>query len=392
MKKLRILNITTYNEDCGIAKFQANIQEALHNFDEVDSVIYSESLNVIKKLPENERKLHLLQIAEEAKAYDVVHIQHEFGLFFGLGIGFGELVKVLKKENIKIVVTIHTAPSHVLIPNRRRLTMRRPRSSLVYLLNAMKNSSRKKSLLNPFLAVDGVIALNKNTATELQEVVGVDRANIYHHIHPVRNDTRENKPKSKEARLLLSADDEDIILVANGFINSHKGFDKAVKALRFLPDNYKLLIAGGINPDSGRYQDIDRICDLISQYDLNERVYITGYIKDDDKLASLIGGCDIALYPYDVNYYRLASSGAVGVAVNEEIPIIAYPAESFVEINTFVEDVINTTSNSSYIELSREVMRINKEKQKRILKSFKEANSYTKFVEGQIRFYKKLIN
>lgn len=159
----------------------------------------------------------------------------------------------------------------------------------------------------------------------------------------------------------------------------------------YLPKNYKLLIAGGVNPDSGNSQYMDEICDLIVRLDLTERVHITGYIKDDDELENIIGCSDVALYPYDVDYYKHVSSGAIGVAINTELPIVAYPADSFKEINEYMPGVINVTSSTSYFELAQEVKNIINNPKPNNIKDFKQKNSYLVFAQKLLDLYSQVL-
>ena len=71
-------------------------------------------------LPERNSSEKLDSIIDEfavaARKYDVVHIQHEHGLFIGDGDEsdaverFGSLLKILHKNNVKTMVTFHSDP------------------------------------------------------------------------------------------------------------------------------------------------------------------------------------------------------------------------------------------------------------------------------------------
>jgi glycosyltransferase involved in cell wall biosynthesis len=70
------------------------------------------------------------------------------------------------------------------------------------------------------------------------------------------------------------------------------------QGFRYLPDNYKLAIIGGLHPASDDLAFYAEITDLIDELDLRDRVYITGFIKDDERLNSLIRDV-MCVYPYD---------------------------------------------------------------------------------------------
>ena len=380
---IKVLNVTTYNEDCGVAKFQANIQECFNKYKTtIHSDIYQYSLNHLKKQNNTDRRALIKDIVKVAAEYDVVHIQHEFGLFYKNGVGFGEIVQALKRARKQIFVTIHTAPSHVLIQNQRPPAYA-IRSSLKYLVTGLKNKRLKKKLLYDFRLCDRLITLNRNTREELVGIVGITPERIFTTILPVRDDVII---PDNEIRKIFPKNTK--LIVINGFINHYKGFDKAIRALSFLPEEYRLVIAGGINPDSGNPADMDAIGNLIAELQLTERVHITGYIEGDSELQRLVSGCDVAIYPYDINYYRLASSAAVGVAINAEVPAVAFPAESFKEINDFMEGVLTLTQSSTYFELAQKIPKtVGHDKQ--ILKDFKRENSYKVYAERLLDIYNK---
>lgn len=385
---MRVLNVTTYDEECGVAKFQHNVQDAFEKIGGIDSVIYPTSLNHIKKLDKKKRLATINHIVTEAGKFDIIHIQHEFGLFFDSGIGFDEIISELKRSGAKVVVTLHTAPSHVLVQNRR-MPIYRVKSTLRYMLRNVLNRQRKRQLLDPLKKADMVTTLNRNTGKELIDIVGLGSEQVFSTIHPVKN--REISAPNQSLRSFFDGRDS-IILVVNGFVNPYKGFDKAIKCLKFLPDKYKLLIAGGVNPDSGDSKYMDKLCDTIVELGLTDRIHITGYVKDDEELESLIAGCDIALYPYDVSYYKLASSGAVGVAISNEKKIITFPADSFLEIDDYMSGVIDVTSTSAYVELAQHVIQLGDNgSHSTQIKKFKKENSFENYAKNMLELYVKIV-
>jgi len=190
---------------------------------------------------------------------------------------------------------------------------------------------------------------------------------------------------------VLNAKKADTILCTIGFISENKGVDHAVKALSLLPENYKLAIIGGINPDSGRPEVYDAVSDLIIELNLQDRVHITGYIEDDDELSYAIRGCDIALYPYNPDYYKLASSDSINRAIMNNVPVIAYPTESFKEINANTDKAIVLTESPNYYELAREATRLDIEAQIKHGKAFAKKNTFTAGAQQIIDFYKSLL-
>lgn len=356
-KTPRILHVSTHHEPCGIGKFQERCVEALNQNGESVNDFYPLSLNKIKVLNNEDRKKELLKIVNTAQEYNIVHIQHEFGFFYKTGLGFGELVEAIKESGIPVIVTIHTAPELLLSP--KQLNSKTPKGIAGYLRRNYKNNQTIKHKVRPFSRVDKIITFNSFTRDQLVNIAGANPANIFKTMLPV---PYSSPTKNSQIRTQMNAKKDDVILCTSGFINQFKGFDHAIKALKYLPDNYKLAILGGINPDSGNPAVYDQLCDLVISLGLEKRVYISGYIEDDGELSALMQGCDIALYPYNVEYYRLASSDAINKAISCHVPIVAYPTASFKEINDAKNDVLMLTNSPNYYELTKSILKVDKEK------------------------------
>lgn len=386
-KNIRVLHISTHHEPCGIGKFQEKCVKTMNEVGESVNDFYYLSLNKIKVLPSKDRKNEIKSIVSKSQEYDIVHIQHEFGFFYKSGKGFSEIVNALKSANKPIVTTIHTAPELLLASER--LNSRTIRGIVGYALRKAKNKRTIKNKIKPLSSVDKVITFNNFTKNQLINVAGISPSNVYKTMLPVPSVAIH---KNKRIRELMDAKSDDIILCTSGFINEYKGFDRAVKSLKYLPDTYKLAILGGINPDSGKSSVYDGISDLIISLGLEKRVYISGYIEDDEQLSVLMQGCDIALYPYDVKYYRLASSDAINKAIGCEIPIVAYPTASFKEINDSVNGVLALTDTPNYYELVRLIKTIDS---KRLVENeivYKQKYNYKQASAELIALYKDIVD
>lgn len=385
--KLRILNLSTHDEDCGIGKYQEDFIRELKGSSDVESVFYPTSPNILKKLTGVNLKNELKRFKDYLRDYDILHVQHEFGFFHGDGEGLAIFMKIAKDLGKKVVITIHTAPSLVHPPAIR--TGRHPKAYASYYKRKVANLDTMKKRLLPFRGADKIITLNSHTTEELINLVGVKREKIYQTVIPVEFTNNHRKDGVVRKRLGASTD-KDIILATVGFLSDKKGTDAAIKSLRFLPQNFKLAILGGINPISGNPQVYDAICDLITTLELNDRVYISGYVSDDNELDKMVASVDIALYPYDPQYYKWASSAAINTALNNDIPVVAYPTDSFKEINARVPGTIAITKSPNYYELARGVIELDETRQKNARHEYLQLYSLKKITQELVDLYKEL--
>lgn len=386
--EINVLHLSTFNEDCGIGKYQENYLKYMQRIDGINNSFYKSSLNQIKKLKDNALGEELIDFDKELSKYDILHIQHEFGLFSNNGEGLKQFIEIAKKHAVKIIITIHTAPG--LLYKSKQLYGYSPKHVASYVKRRINNRDLLQKTLMPLAGADLIITLNPFTKQQLIDIVGIPENRIIQTMIPVEKVASTTKDPS--LRKKLSAKPDDIILSTIGFITEHKGVEQAIKALAFLPEKYKLAILGGINPDSGSPTIYNHICDLILHYNLQNRVYITGFIKDDQELYGLIRATDIALYPYDPAYYKLASSDAINKAIMNSVPVIAYPAESFKEINKKSKDAIILTTSANYYELAREVESIDLAKQKKNADAYIDKNNFNEAAVELVNIYRSIIS
>lgn len=386
--EINVLHLSTHNEECGIGKYQENYLKYMQNIEGVNNKFYKSSLNHIKKLTGEALGEELSHFDAELNKYDILHIQHEFGLFSNNGEGLSEFIQIAKKYPIKIIITIHTAPG--LLYKSKQLYGYSPKHVASYIKRKINNRDLLQKKLLPLAGADLIITLNPFTKQQVIDIVGVPENKIIQTMIPVERVSSSTKDLFIQKK--LNAKPNDIILSTIGFITEHKGVDQAIKALAFLPEKYKLAILGGINPDSGSPAIYNHICDLILQYNLQNRVYITGFIKDDQELYGLIRATDIALYPYDPAYYKLASSDAINKAIMNSVPVIAYPAESFKEINKKSKDAIILTTSANYYELAREVESIDLAKQKKNADAYIDKNNFNEAAVELVNIYRSIIS
>jgi glycosyltransferase involved in cell wall biosynthesis len=243
--------------------------------------------------------------------------------------------------------------------------------------------------IQPFLMADLILAHNELTLQSLRSF-GVAPDRLKKIIHPVQVFADPPEP-SHELTERLHRQQGDIIYCTVGFLHRYKGILAAVKALKFLPGNYKLAVLGGMKADSDDIGFYDKLCDLIDQLGLHERVYLTGYIKDHDRLNALIQECDVCVYAYDKVYYASVSSGSFNLAFANGMPVVAYPTESIKELAQDAEGAVVLTETFAYYELARSLRGIDLKKQAQLSKAYAEKMAWPKISRQLAEIYKSLI-
>ncbi len=383
--KVRVLHYTPYNEDCGVAIYQQQYIDAMATSAAatITNTVFPVSPLKFRVLKPQEQAKVLDELAEALKDNDILHIQHEFGLF--KDDDFLRVAKVGESSGKKVIISLHLSPEFAIKP--LKLKGLGPRSFARYAIDKRNHKRQTKWHVKPFLKADLLLVHNGMTATALEDV-GADPARIVK--IPLPAYQYPEPPKSELIAQKLNKKPGDIIYCMVGILHRYKGLFDAVKALKFLPDNYKLAIVGGMHPISDDLTIYNKVCDLIDILGLQDRVYITGFVKDDNQMNAYIRECDVCVFPYDGTYYSHVSSGAISLSIANHMPVIVYPTRVFKELAESSNGAIIFTDTFAYYELSRELQRIDLEKQTKLSKSFAEEIAWPKAAEEMVELYQEI--
>lgn len=379
MPKLKVLHFSTHHENCGIGKYQEMFLEAMKEDSTVVNTFFETSPNQLRTMNPAQKAEVFSNLRKELADYDVLHVQHEFSFLHSAD--FPVITKIGKELDKKVIVTVHTSPT--LAYEKPGLSGIGPRSIVRYMKMYRRKMHFDKIFTAAVSVADMVIVHNAATLEALVEL-GIAREKIKTIIIPVP--AISHKSKNTAISEKLHRQPHDIIMATTGFLHKFKGIDQAVKALTYLPDNYKLAIIGGmhIDHDAKIYNDI---ADLIRNLNLQDRVYITGYIEDDEMLNAMIRDCDICVYPYDREYYSNISSASLNNSFANHKPVIVYPTQSFIELNNKTDAMI-LTGGFAYYELAREVERVDLAAASEKSKQFSIKYSYPLIAKELISLYR----
>jgi FkbM family methyltransferase len=330
---MNVAQVSTWQVPCGIAGYAERLCVGLSEHG-VDCDVIAIDRGRTDYLPRGELREYFEDLVVRAMRNDVVHIQHEFGFFAG-AYGYHESIRNfrrflarLRRAAIPTIVTFHTDPywferrTGVLFDESRQLGAKALWRAGV--INAFGASGRARALVHSYdtrrrlvdagIPADAIDVVRQGVPTLPGETTAQRRAT---------------------ARAWLGLPSDAIVLAVFGFVAEYKGHATAVEALRSLPEEYHLLVAGGQPPRDGSKAMNALLAQVDDDPEIAARVRITGYI-DEAQLRECLVATDMCLLPYG-DFPRLASSAALTWAMASGRPVIASSIPAFREFAQQVE-------------------------------------------------------
>lgn len=397
---MRAIHLSTWKEVCGISTYTSHLVNSL-NSKEVDSEIYPIKREEIQHLSLKEIRDFFRLFCEKAREFDIVHIQHEHAFFNGsyplyksIDI-FSEMLSHLKENNSRVIVTFHADP--IFVQKLDRNDIGELERSLRILSNAFQ-TWKWSTKISPFFGnASRFIAISHTTRSRLNLLESGFSAKSVHLVsHGVSSSLREIRESLTEidCRSILNFSSDTKLLSIFGFISENKGYVTAISTLKYLPNNYKLVILGGTHPYEKKDGFLDKILELINNLELVDRVVITGYV-DFETFKLYSKATDIFLAPY-LPSSLLSASGAITWALSSGKPVIASRIPAFLELNQNKRCLL-LVSPESPRELAWEILKLDENivlKSKLVENSleYAEENSWDNIAVATQDLYTKMLN
>jgi glycosyltransferase involved in cell wall biosynthesis len=232
----------------------------------------------------------------------LVHIQHQYFLFGGVAPWKNCFAQWIRHVRVPVMMTVHEIVDQQISMLRR----------------AALEITNRRQFLAPQI---GAWSVHTECDASRLAAIGVQRRRISVLRMPVPQ--LQNLPAREAARRALGWDESMRIAVLFGFISRRKGHSTAIDALRRLPNEYRLVIAGGRHPDD-RTDYVTSLQRQAEAAELDTRVEFSGYLPLHTAHAMLCGA-DVVLAPF------LESSGSA--SLSEAMACSAAVLASDIEVN-----------------------------------------------------------
>lgn len=382
---IKVLHFSSRYEECGVAKYLGHYIKGMEEVPHIENEYFDVSPYSTPHMNEVDLTKMANDLRRQLRDYDILHVQLEFALY--AHDSFRRIVEAGKRSGKKVLITVHSSPGLHGAGKPVRMKGLGPRSFIMYMRDKRNQKIFIENYIVPFRNADMLLVHNEPTAESLR-YFGIHPDHIQKVMHPVQ--VFDDPELSTRIARELHRQDGDVIYCTIGFFHKYKGIIEAVKALKFLPGNYKLAILGGMKADSDDIAFYDKVTDLIDQLGLQDRVYIAGYIPTDDELNALIRECDVCVFPYNGVYYGQVSSGSINLAFSNGSPVVAYPTAAISELASVADGAVVLCETYAYYELARELKRIDLQKQAELSKAFAKKMAWPVVSAELVKVYEEL--
>lgn len=156
--------------------------------------------------------------------------------------------------------------------------------------------------------------------------------------------------KSAEAKTALNLDGSKVVTLL-GFIHGRKGYELVIEALPELPQNVKVVFAGGAV--FGREQFVEQLWSQAKTKGVDDRLRITGYLSEEE-LEIYLAATDLAICPFKF----FSASGSLSTWISAARPILAYDLPQIAHYNKLEQGAIKTFQPYSSTALAQSIKKL----------------------------------
>jgi len=316
--------------------------------------------------------MHFLasEITSGLTGADLVHVQHEYGLFGPKSVMswvfFPVLFVLTRLRRTPVVITVHEAWSCDTIESGPRLLKRGYILATNYLLKTV---------------ADELVFLSDSIETTFRSTVRVESATRLP--HGVVFERRINL-KQSDAQGHFGYSGEEPLVVEPGYVSRQKGQDRFVELAGTLPA-VQFFIAGGTRSER------DRPFVNSLEESLPENVSMTG-VLDEESFHASFRAADIVVLPYRKD----GQSGVFNWCASYEVPVIGSDCTYFVNLNDEYGCVeIFDGSDPSDMKRSVERLLSDQERYNELVSSiisYKRQESFERVVDHHVELYQGLLD
>ena len=372
---MKVAYVSTYlPQQCGIATYTNYVIQGIQKVSPLVDIkvvaekgaapVKQERFEVVPCWDRNEN--YVEPIISNIKDADIVHIQHEYGIY-KLDDRLPTLLTRLKAERKRTIITLHCV---------------RPGQ---FCARGVVDEKFVKIIAE--LADEVIVHLKSQKAILERLKIPSEK------VHIITHGTALSDADKKDSRRRLQLPEEGKILTVFGFLNPIKGPDVSLDVLKEIQEEVEdvyLFIAGGLAPTASekdrRY--VQSLKETIKKDKLTGNVLFSNGFIPNEELPYVFGASDVVLYPH---YHEdRSASGSVHLAIGAKKPVIAYRVPKFEVVKNISDELLILPGNVSGIAKTAIRLFKDKEFEQYILErteQYRRATSWPVTVRKHLRLY-----
>ncbi|MGE5270714.1 MAG: hypothetical protein ACM3JG_13690 [Thiohalocapsa sp.] len=399
-RRERLAIVSTSSKLCGIAAYTTALRRQLdQSFDVTVFNLDQYLLRSPHRRLRGHGDRHVEEICQAIRAFDAVNLQLEYGTLGRYGGDIYRRFCWLTAAAPRLSVTFHTLlqpprfdaaafAKAALTLNVREAARLRANFRRGHLLS--QGIAQHLRRLQRIKSVSAVVH-NRRDLNDVRYLYGIDRVFDHPLAYLESGEVEAIRGSASRRRFaMLDALPADATLVGVfGFLNEYKGIATAIQALRHLPENFHLLVFGGVHPheiaarqprhpyvsslleqayvDATLYDELasdgDRatpqlvvnaeagLRELVASHprDLSGRIHFMGALDEADFLSGM-AICESVVFPYlEVGQ---SSSGPISQALELGCRIIASRTHAFLEFAQYHKNAVEFFDIGNHLELA----------------------------------------
>ncbi|MCA5006297.1 glycosyltransferase family 4 protein [Sphingobacterium bovistauri] len=302
---MKVAILSTYLPNkCGIATYSNDLFKSLNEFNisnidiiAIDSQELFEYPDEVKFIIDKNNITHYETAAYFINViYDVIIIQHEFGIYGGTDGEF--ILNLFNKISIPIITNFHT---------------------LLY-----PPSTNQKRIIQEIANKSTIVTLMTQRAVNiLLDMIQIDSKKIRLIPHGVPS----FDISQRSARLILNFKKSTFILLSFGFLGRGKGFETAIEAVTKIQyDNFIYIILGTTHPNVLKHEGEayrELLINKSIKLGIQDKIIFIDEFASEEKLKTYLSATDMYVTPYP-NENQI-SSGTLSFAVGAGAAVISTP-------------------------------------------------------------------
>jgi glycosyltransferase involved in cell wall biosynthesis len=431
--KERLAIISTNSRLCGIAAYTTALRRQLE--DAFDITVFDLNQYLMRSPHRRVRRLadrRIKEICRAIRQFDAVNLQLEYGTLGRYGDDIHRRFRWLTAAAPRLSVTFHTL---LLPPAFDTASFAKALATFRFKTAArMQAEFRRAHLLSHGIARQlqrlqghkqvSAIVHNRRDLYDTKYLFGLQR--VFDHPLSYLAAAEVDAIRTNASRhcfpMLDRMPADDVLIGVFGFLSEYKGFGTAIQALQYLPDNYHLLIFGGVHPqhisrhqprhpylsalfdeahvDATLYDDLaaggpqsapqlvvsaqEGVRELLGTHprDVSARIHFMGALAED----AFLGGmaiCDAVVFPYlEVGQ---SSSGPISQALELGCRIIASRTHTFLEFAEYHKNAVEFFDIGNHLELAERLLARRQFSPRRGLPAFNVTTNRTTYLLANSR-------